>query len=37
MLFNDTFTEYCNVSQIMVRTCVVRGIIHVEYKEDIYF
>lgn len=36
MLSNDTLTEYRDVSQIMVRTCVVRGITHVEYKEDIY-
>ncbi|GEM_PF-289876 len=36
MLSYDTLTKYCNVSQIMVRTCVVRGITHVEYKEDIY-
>ena len=36
MLSNNTLTKYCDVSQIMVRTCVVRGITHVEYKEDIY-
>ena len=36
MLSNDTPTKYCDVSQIMVRTCVVRGITLVEYKEDIY-
>ena len=36
MLSNDTLTKYCDVSQIMVCTCVVRGITHVEYKEDIY-
>lgn len=36
MLSNDTLTKYCDVSQIMVHTCVVRGITHVEYKEDIY-
>lgn len=36
MLSNDTLTKYCDVSQIMVRTCVARGITHVEYKEDIY-